>query len=247
MRRTPRKRPIHPDRQAEMYMRRVGPYLADLRRKTEAVVERALRIANVISDAEGITTDVTGEVERQMAEAWPAPRLAGIVRPVGTDTVRLAERNVARLTGIEAGDVAARGRVDKWVTENVDLIRTVEDRYLEDVREMVAKGFEAGTRWETISEDLQERAGVSKSNAERIARDQTGKLNAEVSKDTMEQLGVTRGIWRTMGDERVRDEHAELDGQEYDLATGILFHGERIWPGSEIQCRCYAEPVLSFA
>ena len=57
MRRTPRKRPIHPDRQAEMYVRRVGPYLAELHHKTEAAVERALRIANVISDAEGITTD----------------------------------------------------------------------------------------------------------------------------------------------------------------------------------------------
>jgi len=244
VRRRPITRPIHPDRQAEMYMRRVGPFLADLHHKTESAVERALRIANVISDAEGITTDVTSGVERQMAEAWPAQRLAGAVRPVGTATVKLAERNVERLTGIDAKDVAGNGRVDKWVAENVDLIRTVEDRYLEDVREMVAKGFEAGTRWETIAKRLQERAGVSKSNAERIARDQTGKLNAEVSKDTMEQLGVTRGIWRTMGDERVRDEHAELEGQEYDLATGILFRGEHIWPGSEIQCRCYCEPVL---
>jgi hypothetical protein len=54
------------------------------------------------------------------------------------------------------------------------------------------------------------------------------------------QLGVTSFVWQTMGDERVRDEHAERDGQEYeydDPPDGEL-------PGEPIMCRCWAEPVL---
>jgi len=165
---------------------------------------------------------------------------------VGVETVKLGERNVSRLTGIEVRGVASQEAVSDWVGVNVDLIRTVEDRYLSQVRDLVSEGFESGDRWESISKKLQERADVSRSNADRIARDQCSKLNAEVSREAMERLGVKRCIWRTMGDSRVRDEHAELDGVEYDIGEGVMFEGGRIWPGSEIQCRCYAEPVIEF-
>jgi SPP1 gp7 family putative phage head morphogenesis protein len=44
-----------------------------------------------------------------------------------------------------------------------------------------------------------------------------------------------------VGDERVRDEHEGLDGEQFDYddlpSEGL--------PGEPIQCRCYAEPVLS--
>ena len=242
-------RPSPPDRQAETYLRRVRPYLTDLHRRTESILERAARIAGLVMDSDdtGRGARAVDEVEREMAEAWPWTRLAGIVRPVGTETVKLGERNAARLTGLDAKDVASPALVSDWVGVNVDLIRTVEDRYLQQVRDLVSEGFESGGRWEDISKDLQERAGVSESNAERIARDQTAKLNAEVSQDVMTQLGVTRAIWRTMSDERVRDEHAHLEGVEYNIEAGINEGGETIWPGSPIQCRCYAEPVLDFS
>lgn len=45
-------------------------------------------------------------------------------------------------------------------------------------------------------------------------------------------------IWRTVGDNRVRDSHAELDGTVRDLADSPD-------PGEEFNCRCWAEPVAA--
>ncbi len=43
-------------------------------------------------------------------------------------------------------------------------------------------------------------------------------------------------IWRTVGDEKVRDSHAELDGTVRDLSDSPD-------PGEDFNCRCWAEPV----
>ena len=59
--------------------------------------------------------------------------------------------------------------------------------------------------------------------------------------------GVTRFIWVTMGDERVRDTHKNVDGKEFDNVTGALglldFKDSR-FPGDDINCRCWKEPVF---
>lgn len=43
-------------------------------------------------------------------------------------------------------------------------------------------------------------------------------------------------VWRTVGDSRVRPEHAALDGTVRDFSDSPN-------PGDEINCRCWAEPV----
>ncbi len=57
------------------------------------------------------------------------------------------------------------------------------------------------------------------------------KLSSEAGK---KQSG--KYIWRTVGDSKVRDSHAELDGTVRDLADSLD-------PGEEFNCRCWAEPV----
>jgi SPP1 gp7 family putative phage head morphogenesis protein len=58
------------------------------------------------------------------------------------------------------------------------------------------------------------------------------------------ELGVERFVWRTMGDERVRDEHDELKGETFSYDDPPEIDGEPTLPGDDVQCRCYAEPVL---
>ena len=82
---------------------------------------------------------------------------------------------------------------------------------------------------------------MSENDAMRIARDQIGKLNAQVNQDRQEAIGLTGYIWRTMNDDRVRDEHAMLEGEAFTWDDPP----EDGPPGDACLCRCFGEPDFS--
>lgn len=91
-----------------------------------------------------------------------------------------------------------------------------------------------------LAEELVERFDFHEEHAAFVARDQVGKLNGQSNAARQQALGLTRFTWRTSGDERVREEHAERDGEVYsydDPPDGEL-------PGEPINCRCSAEPIF---
>lgn len=140
-----------------------------------------------------------------------------------------------------------RDHVEEFAARNVDLIKTVPERYFDRIRTDTEKAFASGTHPSTLAEEFQENFDMSENDAMRIARDQIGKLNGEVNQARQESLGVENFIWRTVNDNRVRESHADLDGETFpwndppdDEDTG-----EQITPGSAIQCRCYSEPDFS--
>ncbi len=75
-------------------------------------------------------------------------------------------------------------------------------------------------------------------HARTIARDQIAKLNASATLARHQELGVKSFIWRTAGDDRVRPEHEELEGESFTYddppSEGL--------PGEPVLCRCSAEP-----
>lgn len=127
---------------------------------------------------------------------------------------------------------------ENWVAENVSLITSIPGTYFSEVERAVTRGVAAGTRWEDIADELHDRLGVAESRARLIARDQVGKLYGQLQEARQTALGVDGFIWRTAGDNRVREEHAVLEGQRFPWdeppAEGI--------PGEPINCRCFAEP-----
>lgn len=130
------------------------------------------------------------------------------------------------------------GKVKGFVRDNVALIETVPERYFGELRALVEDYASSGKRPETLADEIRGRWGVAQTNAARIARHQVAKLNGEVHVERLRDAGVTRCIWRSMRDGRVRDSHEKLEGVAFDLddppAEGI--------PGEEIGCRCYYEP-----
>jgi SPP1 gp7 family putative phage head morphogenesis protein len=86
---------------------------------------------------------------------------------------------------------------------------------------------------------------VAESNAQRIAADQIGKLYGQLDSFRQQEAGVREFEWATMGDNRVRDSHSDLEGQVFAWdSLPLNKKNERIQPGSEIRCRCMAKPVL---
>lgn len=140
------------------------------------------------------------------------------------------------------GPVVAK--LDEWAALNVDLIKTISERYFDRVRLDVLEAYEAGTTPAVLSEQIEETYGVSERDATRIARDQLGKLNGNLNQARQEALGVETYIWRTVRDNRVRDEHSALEGQRvrWDEPPLVGPYGQPAHPGEAIQCRCFAEP-----
>ncbi len=132
-------------------------------------------------------------------------------------------------------------RIDGWAAVNVDLIVTVPERYFDRLRLDVEDAFEAGTHPETLAEDFADRYDMAIDDARRIARDQIGRLAAQVNQDRQESLGVDSFVWRCVRDGRVCDECFELEGQTFTWAEGA----DGVRPGDcHPMDRCFAEPLL---
>lgn len=134
-----------------------------------------------------------------------------------------------------------------FVAENVALIKRIPARLHGDIEVMVHGAVARGHRHKHLTRQIEERFGVAERHARLIARDQIGKFHAKVNHHRQKEMGVKRFVWRSVGDERVRPWHQELDGTEHSYAKPPRNPDtdERVLPGEDIQCRCSAEPVFS--
>jgi len=134
-----------------------------------------------------------------------------------------------------------------FTRDNVKLIKSIGTDQLADVEGIVLRGARRGRRVEEISKEIRQRFGVSRTRANLIARDQVSKFNGELAQTRQQDVGVTRYIWRTSLDERVRPRHAELEGTIQDWKKPPIVDsktGRTAHPGEDFQCRCTAEPIL---
>jgi len=149
---------------------------------------------------------------------------------------------VSELTGIKGLARFTPDRVSAWRKENTDLIVSLCKDQVSDLRTSILERTQ-GLRVEQIRSLIQERFSVSESRADLIARDQTLKLNAQMTRENYKRANVDRYVWTTTRDERVRDEHAELDGKVFSFDDPP----EPGNPGEDFQCRCVAFPVFDGA
>jgi SPP1 gp7 family putative phage head morphogenesis protein len=130
--------------------------------------------------------------------------------------------------------------IDRFREQNVRLIENVGEDFLKGLREELESADAAGARVEDIADKIEKRFDVSSSRAELIARDQVLTLNAQVAQTRQQLAGIEKYVWTTSNDERVREEHAALDGQVFSWdAPPDVGH-----PGDDILCRCIAFPII---
>jgi SPP1 gp7 family putative phage head morphogenesis protein len=125
-------------------------------------------------------------------------------------------------------------------TQNVELIKTVHERYFDRIAKEVREAFEEGTHPETLAQRFIELDDIAENDARRIARDQIGKLNGQFNEQRQQAMGVTSYVWRTARDNRVRDEHRKYDGRTFEWSDPPP-DGH---PGYPINCRCFSEPIF---
>ena len=134
----------------------------------------------------------------------------------------------------------------QWISENLNLIKSIHSdtlrRIESELREAISITVEDGVKLKYLENKIKEIVGSTDKRAALIARDQVGKLNGRITQYRQESTGIKKYTWRTMGDERVRAEHSERDGQIYQWNKPPP--GGH--PGMAIRCRCVALPVINF-
>lgn len=222
------------------------------RRETQPIFDK---IATIVGEARGVRLDADSKtlkdaielLRKKMETAFEQTKLEGVASRIvdkvsGFNREQISKQARAALgVDVFTNDEKLRQRAETFVKRNVELITDLPKKVVGDVEKTIQKFVTTGKTHKALAAELEERFDMAEGRAARIARDQTLTLYGQINADRQQELGVTRFIWRTMNDERVRDEHRELEGQVFsydDLPDEGL-------PGQPINCRCHAEPVLS--
>lgn len=133
------------------------------------------------------------------------------------------------------------------VQENVSLIKSIPQQYLQEVEGMTMRAVLAGSDLHTLYKDLRKRYGVTERRAELIARDQGNKATSSLTKIRYQEAGIEEAIWlHSHAGREPRPTHVANDGKRYNVATGWYDPHEKkfIQPGWLINCRCFSKPLI---
>jgi SPP1 gp7 family putative phage head morphogenesis protein len=185
---------------------------------TRAAIKKAERVGK------GVSAHVIREIKKNLKE--------GLRNEVSNSVIKtLTDRALS---------VDDKLRLNAFVGYNTVLIRNVSGEVQLKIFDEIRKD---PTGLPSLEQRIKDVTGFSNARVKLIARDQTSKLNSELSAMRHKAAGFTKYQWATSGDERVREEHVDLGGNvyKYDEPTD---ERDGLQPGQPINCRCLAEPIF---
>lgn len=147
--------------------------------------------------------------------------------------------------------------IQSTVMENANLIKTVPRTMARKFTALAEKRRFEGVRPEDITKEIKSAAPhLTNTEARRIARTESAKASTALVKARSESLGLDFYTWLSVGDERVRSSHRNMNGilcrwsdppNPEALFPGDDSHnsGGCYDPGCIYNCRCRARPVLA--
>lgn len=128
------------------------------------------------------------------------------------------------------------------VEENVSLIKSIPQKYFDDVKGSVMRAFSFGHDETELAKDLYAKYKITQRRANIIARDQIAKANAAFVRVRQEEMGVKYAYWRyTWRSKTPRPDHVRADGRRYEIKKGCLISGDYIQPAQLTNCKCVSE------
>ena len=139
----------------------------------------------------------------------------------------------------------ANDALQATIGENVGLIKSIASEHLSEVQGLVMRCVQTGRDLGGLTQELQERYGVTRRRAAFIAQDQNSKATATVTRVRQEGLGITEAIWlHSHGGRHPRKSHVEADGRRYTISEGMYLDDVWMWPGREPNCRCVSRSII---
>lgn len=170
-------------------------------------------------------------------------------RAIATDATQTTDN---KLNGQLADKLVVVPEITKYTadrlkteySESINLaIKNFTQKETEKLREIAEQNVFEGFRADKLEEAIKQRFGISQRRAKFIASQETQLLTAKYHAAKCVQAGMTKYIWKTMGDSHVRPDHARLNNLEFDYNNPPMTDLETKKhnnPGEDYNCRCYS-------
>lgn len=213
----------------------LDPYVRRIQRRIDSAGQHYESIRQAIRNIpdDPSLAGLSDDAARAQAEALKAKH------------TREFERKMTRYLGVNVepmlSDLGLERIMTAFVNENVDLIKTIPQRYHAKLaRDLAQLAADAPFDQQQLRALLRDSYKSSGYNLRRLTRDQTNKLIGQFNEVRQVQVGIEQYVWQDSADQRVRPTHRDYNGQTYRWDTPPP-EGH---PGTPIQCRCIALPVL---
>lgn len=207
-----------------------------------------------VADAWGM--DIQGVIDTLLAK-WTSRPFRRLAERLASSFVRTMlstiDRQQKRSFGIDVlqDSPEIRATMEAAAIQNANLIKSIPERYLNNVANSVLANMRTGLLPREVAKQIEAEYGVTQRRARFIARDQTAKINGELTKQRQIDAGYEYFRWLDGDDERVRASHRAIAEADVGYGKGVYRwddlptneRGERIQPGSDFNCRCSSRPV----
>lgn len=253
---------VNPSKKSEMYLRK-------------AILDAVRPLDKAIKDATpwltGTATPAQArEFFKRLQDAWRVQYSPKIVADADNwaklaDSVNKARfhKALARTLGVERASVTEsatlKAALEASSYEASSLITNICEETVSKTQQAVMRYYQQQEQPEgrTLIQQIHEVIGGERKRAERIARDQTAKINSSMIRARAVEAGSKSYIWRTSGDERVAgnpagkypkvDDKSTFHGNHYKR-NGKRFYWDDPPPdghaGEAGFCRCTADPEI---
>ncbi|MDE2100263.1 MAG: hypothetical protein KGL39_23635 [Patescibacteria group bacterium] len=150
-------------------------------------------------------------------------------------------------SALQSGDL--NEILNATVTENVALIKSISQKYMNSVQQAVMRSITTGNGLQELIPYLESYKGITLRRAHFIALDQTRKAYAGLNKQRMINAGIRKAEWlHSGGSNHPRKTHIRMSGEIFNLDEGLYDADvkKKIQPGQLPGCRCRMVPVISF-
>jgi len=163
----------------------------------------------------------------------------GIAKQVRNYCVNYINKSSNAVTAVDMfkSDYIDGRKMKSYTTKCIKEIKSMPNYYFDKVETIIFDGIKKGQSVAEIGKLIDKASNEASKYSRLIARNNIGNITGFVEESQLTGMGLTRGIWRTMKDEDVRERHEKNEGKEFDLNEGI--DGEK--PKSAQLCRCETE------
>ena len=214
----------------------------------------AVKDAKQVGNFANVFLKMAGRVRRKLLKQFDGERLDKMVdKYTGkVDTRNKAEfyRRASKSVGISREELEATEgltfQINAYKAETQQWVKKMRDDTLQQWTSNTLRQMAEGKGLPEILKQFDGMVEQRRGHAKMVARTQISTFNSLTSKIRAQNLGITKAIWKTAADERVRTCHQARDGKEYILSEGLYSScdGKTLQAGTDYNCRCTAIMVI---
>lgn len=228
------------------------PEIRDAARIEREANSRHDDVSDLMDKIAAIFNTMAVELERRMSKFGLYDKVQAMAKLTRKLSIKEWKRAVKSTLGVDLLDDYYSGEMfrelmQKWVDDNVGLIKTIPQESLGRMRQIVMEGYRKGETTTSIVKKMQRTYSIDRRHAQLLARDQIAKLNGNIAQQQQQDAGVEEYIWSISNDSRVRESHRRLNGKRFrwdDPPVVDEKTGRRCHPGQDYECRCVALAVF---